>query len=79
MTFYKILQRPSGLFFHPTIGWARSEFERNHLSKNGKLYTRKPSWHYVDSGISPSDKHRFPKQDFMVVECEVVEIRETPF
>jgi hypothetical protein len=44
MKVYKILHKPTGLYFTPSVGYGN-------LSITGKIYSRKPSLDYVGGGV----------------------------
>lgn len=55
MKVYKIKHIPTGLFFKPSVYRNKSN-----LSKNGKIYTSKPSLKWLDCGYH----HPIPKKDW---------------
>ena len=52
MTLYKIRHKPTGLFYHPVKGRYSS---KTNLSKNGKVYFRKPSFAHIGHGYHISE------------------------
>ncbi len=77
---YKILHIPTGLFFKPSrnLGSIRP-FEDGHLSKIGKVYSKRPSWSFVSSGLKLKELKKYPQSDFIIVEFEVIERQRCHF
>lgn len=72
-TFFKIRHKPSGLYFRPSA----SNYLKSNLSKNGKVYYRKPSLSYLGKSYYTGAKvlttygnNKFNK----IVQFSVVEI-----
>lgn len=89
MKFYKIRHIETGMFYQPVKG--RFSSTKTNLSKNGKIYNNKPSLKHIDHGynmlIKNPDKplskrkiskfFRFKKEDWEIVEFEVIEVGAT--
>jgi hypothetical protein len=77
MIFYKLRHIPTGLFFKPSKYGSKSN-----LSKNGKVYSTKPSLKYVSNGYHHPLKQKWPKANYeyrkyVEGDWEIVEIKVT--
>ena len=53
MRLYRIKHKPTGLFYCPVRGFGS---RKTNLSKNGKVYTKKPTFAHMTHGFNFSDK-----------------------
>lgn len=84
MKFYKIRHMPTGLFYQPVKG--RFDAEKTNLSKNGKVYHKKPTLKHISHHICHSVKDesveywkrrsyqiKFVKSEWEIIEFTVIE------
>ena len=55
MRLYRIKHKPTGLFYCPVRGFGS---RKTNLSKNGKVYTKKPTFAHMTHGFNFSDKQK---------------------
>lgn len=60
MKFYKILHKPTGMYYQPVKG--RFSYQKTNLSKNGKIYQNKPSLKHLSHGYNMRVENPYPNK-----------------